>query len=145
LVPDVDLHCQVGDVLPRVGLAGDEKLSALELRELLEEVDDCLECVVGGVVVVVLVLSVGIEGVSHSCGRFEEEEVGDVVPGVLVLRQIVALFVVDAVLEEVGSDLLDESCVVDGVPSREEQPGPPLSQRVRGSLLSLPLADSTKT
>ena len=57
---------------------------------------------------------------------------------------MIPLFVVYAVFDVVGTDLLDEAWVVGCVPMSEEQPGPPFSHRVTGSLLLGPFTDSTK-
>lgn len=145
LVPKIDLHSEVGNVLPGVRLASDEETTPLVLRELLEEIDDSLKSVIGGVEVIVLVLLVQVVRVPHSRRRLQEEEVRYLVPRVFVLRQIIAQFVVDPVLQVIRPDLLNEPYIIPSLPSKEEHPGPPFNHKVTGSLFPAPLADSTKT
>lgn len=66
-------------------------------------------------------------------------------PGVRIGDQLVSSRVVFAVLHVVRADFLQETFISVLVPSREEQPGPPLSHSVTGSLLFGPFTDSTNT
>jgi hypothetical protein len=84
-VVPVDQHCQVGDVLPSVGLAGDEEGTLAVFGILLEEIKQGVEVVSGCVCVIIEVAEVGVVGVSNSWRRFDEEQVRLLVPGVLIL------------------------------------------------------------
>jgi len=145
LVVQIDQHSQIGDVLASVGFPSDEEEVLSVLWELGEEIEQGIEVVVGRFSVVVGVVLFQVVGVAYACWWLEEEQVGTFVPWVVVFFQTVANFVVNSVLEVVGSDFLDESLIRHGVPRSELQPGPPLSHRVRGSELFAPLTDSTKT
>lgn len=61
--------------------------------------------------VVVNVCSVKVVGVTYACWGLEEEEIGGTVPGMRVEGQVVALAVVDTVLEIVRTDLLDKTWI----------------------------------
>jgi len=64
-------------------------------------------------------------------------------PRVLIFCQVIANLIVNSIIKLIWADLLQETYVRESVPNRELQPGPPLSQRVSGSLLLAPLIDST--
>lgn len=141
----VDQHSQVGDVLASIRFSSDEEFVLGVFGVELEEIQEGVVSIIGCDCIVVLEGGVQVVGVAHSCRRLQEDEVGDQVPTVRIGNQLVSQFVVHAVFQVVGSYFLQISLVVELVPRRDEQPGPPLSQRVTGSLLPLPLADSTKT
>ena len=61
--------------------------------------------------VVVNVCSVKVVGVTYTCWGLEEEEIGGTVPGMRVVGQVVALTIVDTVLEIVRTDLLDKTWI----------------------------------
>ena len=90
-----------------------------------------------------VVVSLRVVGEAHTGGGLEEEEIGGVVPGIGVESEIVAFAVVDTLFHVVGANFLQESYITTAIPSMEEQPGPPFSHKVTGSLLFLPFIDST--
>jgi len=66
IVVGIDEDCQIGDILSGVGLTRYEKFTAFVLRELLKEIDDCVQTIVGSGGIIVNVLGVSVDGISYS-------------------------------------------------------------------------------
>jgi len=83
--------------------------------------------------------------VSNSGRWFEEKQVRNIMPWVFVEFKFIPYSEINSFFQIVWANLLQKTFIVDELPSMDEQPGPPLSHRVTGSLFLGPLMDSTKT
>jgi len=78
-----------------------------------------------------LIVGVVVYGEAYSWRGFEEEDVCFVIPAVLVT---LGREPVRTLMDQLGTEFCQKTCVVGIVPKRLEHPGPPLSQTTTSSV-----------
>lgn len=105
----VDQHRQVGNVLPSIGFPGNPERIVGKLRESCEECLKRSQVVSGCGDVAVLEFIVCVHRVAHSCGRLDEKQMREGVPGIGIGNQLVARLVPRSLLQVERTDFLQEA------------------------------------